>query len=189
MYKGRQHALQGLLLYLAELVEKGRKFPPTSPFQYIKDFTPEAMRFIVEHGREFTPIVPRTRPDEEPETGECFRNAWFLAVRKPDEVCYVEGLAMGPLAYPMLHAWNTFGPNDHRAIDWTFYATTEWTRYFGIALTVHEYQQLCQALGESEEFKIFYKRNFGIKTRFHLRRILLARKQAGKRRPKEEGRG
>lgn len=55
---------------------------------------------------------------------------------------YVEGLTVGFMAIPMLHAWNSYGLIDTRAVDWTMYVGCEWNRYIGIPFTEEEYAEL-----------------------------------------------
>jgi hypothetical protein len=57
----------------------------------------------------------------------------------------VEGVAVGSLVRPMIHAWATpteASPDFGLAIDWTFFSSSQWNKYFGIPFTHDEYRRL-----------------------------------------------
>ena len=64
-----------------------------------------------------------------------------LDINSQSRVSYVEGIAFGPVLKPMLHCWNGKGFSKV-GVDWSFYATTMWNRYFGVPFTPEEYKRL-----------------------------------------------
>jgi hypothetical protein len=63
-----------------------------------------------------------------------------------EEIVYVEGVVIGVLAQPMLHAWNAAGLSSTTARDWTQYLGSQWSRYIGIPVTQKEYWDMCTIL-------------------------------------------
>ena len=103
---------------------------------------PEALELLLELGRFYAPVRFTKLPRVEPRIGECYANAVEYMCRhnglRRVPMVYVEGLAMGGTCPPMLHAWNARSLGSVQAIDWTFYVTSRWTRYFGIPMTQAE---------------------------------------------------
>lgn len=101
---------------------------------------------------------------------------------------YVEGIAVGPIVDPMLHAWNFF--HDGRGMmDWTFYAGAHWTYYLGVAVSYEEYRALCACVYPGcQVMSIFSADTYSIKIRIALWKILQRRKRTGKRLPLKRGR-
>jgi hypothetical protein len=117
------------------------------PFHECNDVHPRAWELLLTHGKHYQPRSWRIdKPWEwryQPIAGSCFINALDLILMVRDQkpasrLTYVEGFCMGPMIYPMLHAWNGYGFAG-RCHDWTFYAHTMFNRYFGIPFTFEEY--------------------------------------------------
>jgi len=100
-------------------------------------------------------------PDAQPTFGACYGNAW--ALMRNTDVAYVEGIAVGALVRPMLHAWNCATLDSCRAVDWSHYAGSHWTRYIGVAFTRSEYDELLAATshGGATIIGLFHVRYFG----------------------------
>jgi hypothetical protein len=109
----------------------------------------------VKYGIDYKPDitrVPKFREFErKPIIGGCFSNSWSFMEAVNDgakeagqesRLVYVEGMAWGFMADPMLHAWNSYGLSDTRAVDWTMYVGCEWSRYLGIPFTQEEHTEL-----------------------------------------------
>lgn len=122
-------------------------------FEYTNNVHPRAWNVILDHGKDYRPISFRgtsVHSDEkQPEPANCFFNAFEMMYAlnchvEGLEATYVEGFAAGPVVPPMLHAWNGVGFSKN-ALDWTFYTSTMWTRYFGIPFTCEEYEFMREA--------------------------------------------
>lgn len=120
------------------------------PFHRITNVHPRAWELILRYGRDYVPSSSLNnmfaKQKRQPAESWCFVNSYefMKSVRfeKPTaRVSYVEGFTVGPVLYPMLHAWNGFGFSKH-AIDWTCYARSRWCRYFGIPFTCEEYEEI-----------------------------------------------
>ncbi len=123
--------------------------------KYLPIFHPRAFALLLRYGKKYTPLRWNNPPPfGEPLDGGCGANAWRLMHlhnsslrRRPETVAkgkhpmvYVEGLALGSVLYPMLHAWNARGREGCEAIDWTFYAGSAWIHYWGVPFTRTEAQ-------------------------------------------------
>jgi hypothetical protein len=142
-------------------------------FRYLSDVHPRAWEIILKHGKDYRPIswrrsTPQNLDDNlQPIAGVCYRNAikFIYNVRALDpktRAVYVEGFAMGPLVYPMLHAWNGKGFSG-TAADFSFYAVTMLTRYFGIPFTLEEYKHIVGVPPDSDEITtslLFHRKKF-----------------------------
>jgi len=109
----------------------------------LADMHPRAYAFLVRHGRDYVPRRWEMVPEAQPMFGACYGNAWALMCNT--DTAYVEGVAVGALVRPMLHAWNAATLDSRRAVDWTHYAGSHWTRYLGCAFTKSEYDELLAA--------------------------------------------
>jgi hypothetical protein len=142
--------------------------------QYLSDIHPEAFILIASHGVDYSPRLSRKPPlYGEPESGACFVNAWKLMYganvnlarsrrdrKDKTPFVYVEGIALGVTAFPMLHAWNARGLEGRKAIDWTFYAVCQWIRYLGIPFTQEEHEELCRLIQPGEfRINLLFRRN------------------------------
>lgn len=133
---------------------------------------PDAMDVLLKYGKDYSPVYWRTPPPE-PKPRSCFLNAWILSNSNNYSYVYVEGIAMGPVVPPMLHAWNTMRLRSTRAVDWTHYPITRWSRYLGIPLTKEEYAKLSRSSPLKGGIQLlFHKDHFTEKVRDTLIEIL-----------------
>lgn len=173
--------------------------------EYLKDVHPRTWRYLELYGVDYKPCTwPNPPPMGEPIRKQCFLNAMTLTYRynnieppvgrKPRtkakrrggrvKLHNVQGVAVGPLVWPMLHGWNAWGDRRTIAIDWTFYAVNKWTRYVGIPLTYEETVEISQVKDRKAHLiSIFHKNSFNLKVRLKLTEIMLRRKRAGKKVP------
>lgn len=177
-------------------VAEGGIFHPTSHARWLEQIHPDVFRLLARHGTFYKPVRLDSPPKTEPEPGKCFHNARKLVFSRDKHtrkrkgqrmlrpLLYVEGVAFGPIAAPMHHAWNTTRIESRKAIDWTFYATSPWVRYLGIPLTAEEYRELrTVSPPRRKNFPIFQKGAFNLKVRVKLLEIISRRKWASKRKP------
>ncbi len=138
--------IKGIFEDLALDAQSGRQFE--YPFMYMKDVHPKAWSIILGHGKHYRPVsLAKDNPQEwerQPLSGSCFLNSIEMVymareLNKESRAVYVEGFSIGPVVYPMLHAWVGSGFAG-KCFDWTFYATTMFTRYFGVPFTYEEYK-------------------------------------------------
>jgi hypothetical protein len=134
--------------------------------RWLKGFHPEAFDFLFQYGQDYRPLQWKSWPEFGlglPEYRACFKNSCRLMcaynnskygdaaaappkwVRREDAV-YVEGICVGAVSKPMLHAWNAIGIKSRVAFDWTHAAACRWDRYFGFPLTEAEYWELSEAV-------------------------------------------
>jgi len=141
------HGLTESVRFLAE----HRDFAP--PYEGLEHVHPRAFPLLAAYGLDYTPMeTPVVMYEErgfQPTQGRCSENACVFMVagnsyREVDEpaISYVEGIVIGANIYPMLHAWNGLSTNRVAAIDWTLYATSRWSRYFGVPFTQEEYTHI-----------------------------------------------
>ncbi len=176
--------------------------------EYLKDVHSSTWRYLDLYGIEYKPCSwPSPPPMGEPLRKQCFLNAMVLTYkhnniaapkgRKPRtktnrargrrRLHNVQGIAVGPLVWPMLHGWNAWGSGQGIAIDWTFYAVNKWTRYVGIPLTYEETVEISQLKGHKTHLiSIFSDDSFTLDVRLKLTEIMLRRKRAGKKIPAQK---
>ena len=143
--------------------EKARKMPHVIKSHDYSDLFrlhPRAIHLLLVYGKHYIPKRFNS-PMPEPENDGCFRNSLQMMMSShvngndSEKLFYVEGVAVGPLIRPMLHAWNS--PVDRRwginvAIDWTLFSFAHWNKYFGVALTFDEFNGMAKILHpESDE--------------------------------------
>ena len=138
----------------------------------VKDFKrihPLAFRLLEKFGTIYRPKLWNRPPSfGEPVLKSCSLNSSRLmlshnsveGINSP--LVYVEGITLGVLLPPILHAWNAKGLNSEEAIDWTFYTASRWNVYLGIALTEEEYMTLQQILRPRKPVSILllHKKSF-----------------------------
>ncbi len=143
---GHQHSIKSLIEDFAAMVQAGESLP--FPFHKVDNVHPKAWEIILQYGRDYRPIKKAhsgfAQDERQPAQTYCFLNSYelmvFVKTHMPTStISYVEGFVMGPLVYPMLHAWNGKGFTG-RALDWTFYASAPFSRYFGVPFTSEEYE-------------------------------------------------
>lgn len=212
---GAQMSIVELVQRAAQQTRAGIPFDPCGIGRHLNSLHPDTFTFLLRWGT----IYKRGRawlapPRLEPERGQCRTNAWrrmcaenYLARKKKNLslalkrqlYAYVEGIAYGPLVYPMGHAWNAWGVHDRKTDDWTFYAINNRVFYLGIPLTHKEYEELSLTLWPYQRgqrrreipraFNLFGRKTFGkIKVRVKLVEILRRRKREGKKLPKRKSR-
>jgi len=154
-----------------------KEFKENDFFRSLQKVHHRAFGLIARYGVDYIPRVRRGRPPYgEPRPRACFLNARLLLEmvsreqgraregswkKKIPPMVYVEGITQGPLVWPMLHAWNTFGLDGTIAFDWTFYSGARWTRYIGVPFTKEEYDRACAACGgDLKAVSLFDKRHF-----------------------------
>lgn len=122
------------------------------PFHRIDNVHPRAWDLILKHGRDYIPSCTAHRvyaaEARQPAHRYCFLNSYEMIKtvqrhRPTARIAYVEGFVVSPMVYPMLHAWNGVGFSK-RCVDWTFYSSARWSRYFGIPFTCGEYEEIMQ---------------------------------------------
>jgi len=107
--------------------------------------------------------------DLQPMDNCCFDNALKVIrinrhIADDSKATYVEGISFSPTSGTMLHAWVGSGYS-RKCADWTLYASTQWTRYFGISFSLEDYERIvctaktevpmCQLLFKRESFPVF----------------------------------
>lgn len=194
-----------LLREVKSFFGNGHECTDNTGSEYLRNVHPRTWRYLELYGIDYKPCTwPSPPPMGEPQRKQCFLNAMVLAYRHNDvkpprprkprtktkrrngrRVLYnVQGIAVGPLVWPMLHGWNAWGQTRTIAIDWTFYAVNRWTRYVGIPLTYEETVEISQVKDKKAHLiSIFSKDSFNLKVRLKLTEIMLRRKRAGKRIP------
>lgn len=161
--------------------------------QFLLDIHYRAFDLIAEHGLDYRPYIWRSRPPwGEPTPTACFYNAYWLAevnryqreqlkqegkIRERPLMVYVEGIALGVLVMPMLHAWNAWGLEGTIAYDWTFYSGTKWTRYLGIPLTLEEYKKATGLCRVRPKIHLLMKKKHFPKVESYLEDLLAARRE------------
>ena len=178
--EGHAHSLRPLAQELALNPDNERR-TSESFYSFLKAIHPEAFSVIAAYGVDYVP-----QPFEEnvyhstlqPKQGECYRNATLLlhsfntnehpSIRS---MTYVEGLAFGASANPMLHAWNA-RLDEAFGIDWTFYAGTSWIRYLGVPFTYEEHSSLTKVVCPGRIVTSFFHRELFAKARPYIMEIL-----------------
>ena len=169
------------LQHWADMLERGENFEGTS-FKWISQFHPNALRFLAEFGTLQHPLVFTERPRIEPMPGDCCENAYLNMHRHKiggPKLSYTEGLVMGAGTNPMLHAWNVPVDDHTTAIDWTFYTSARWSKYFGIVLTANEHAEVNTLLFDNGHYSLLLdKDRWTPKLESFLRELLSDRKSS-----------
>ena len=145
-----------------------------SLLKYVHDIPREALEFLSAYGQDYEPFYWHSPPGMEPKFAQCFKNAAFLLHssnksatedERVPQLSYVEGIVSGCIVNPMLHAWNTKELESTKAFDWSHYAVSQWSRYFGFPLSYQDYQRVSRHLYARNDgtFPMFHK-NFFPKT-------------------------
>lgn len=162
--EGHRTHINGVFEDLAESAKAGKELE--FPFHICNDVHPRAWDIILQHGKHYTPRSWRdSKPWEwkrQPLSRSCFFNAlemiYIVREQEPkSRATYVEGFCMGPLVHPMLHAWNGVGFAGI-CCDWSFYASSMFTRYFGVPFTFEEYQHINQN-GKDFSARLMFRRD------------------------------
>ena len=167
---GHRNSIRALLRAFAEMGEAERKeFFRKKHYAYLRSVHPRAFGFIMRHGCNYSPMIMTEPPTwGEPLWAHCFLNSLHLMYicnlrARPTPIVYVEGITIGAAAYPMLHAWNAYGAQGRKALDWTLYATCCWNRYLGIVFTQSEYERIRQRMAPNKGDTVrsmFHKKTF-----------------------------
>ncbi len=154
----------------AEAVPAIRQYTIKGPLSaHLRYIHPRAYIFIAEHGRNYAPIILSKPPSlGEPQWAHCFHNALYLMRvynqhPHPRPIVYVEGFTLGSAVDPMIHAWNAYGLEGRRALDWTLYASCRWSRYIGVPFTQEEYERIRDKMAPHKGdtvMSMFHKRYF-----------------------------
>lgn len=167
--KGHRESLRDALSLFAK--EEGPKnLRRRNFFSDLFRLHPRAVDLLLKYGKDYRPKVWNVKPPE-PESGQCYSNSWKmieesnLAEDESQRLVYVEGVVMGAMVRPVVHAWNSYYDESYGrniAIDWTLFATVKWNRYFGIALTRDEYKKAAQIVfpGEDYSMLLLIKKHF-----------------------------
>lgn len=137
--------------FVGEPADGERDFDP--PYEGFRHIHPRAFPILANYGLDYVPAeTPAVMYEErafQPRQGRCSENACvFMAeynrCRQADDAAlsYVEGILVGSNIYPMLHAWNELPGEKRVALDWTLYASSKWSRYFGVPFTQEEYARI-----------------------------------------------
>jgi hypothetical protein len=183
--KGHKESIREVV-GMCKAAAKAGEFEDNLRCEYLRGVHPDAFDILAKYGTDYTPrLFKKPAPFGEPAVGECYMNSLKLMVRcnrildrhprikKRTRFVYVEGIAVGPIVNPMAHGWCARGLNGRKAIDWTLYATSKWTRYLGIPFTLDELTELAKLTGRGN---IFEKRCLNRKAKKRLIEILEARK-------------
>lgn len=144
-------------MFLKEL--KRGWFEPTKKHTSTCYFHMRAVELLIRYGVDYTPADGQIEFfgtwEDKPAVGKCFDNSWLLMKERNartdgNKLVYVEGMCWGFIGDPALHAWNSFGMQDTRAIDWTQFFACEWNRYLGIPFTQEEHAELCALIHKDE---------------------------------------
>ncbi|OGC85157.1 hypothetical protein A3F55_01915 [Candidatus Adlerbacteria bacterium RIFCSPHIGHO2_12_FULL_53_18] len=140
------------------------------PFlNWFREIHPHAFAFLVRYGKNYAPIIMGAPPSwGEPGWATCYYNSLLLMTavnkkRRRRPLVYVEGIVMGALAHPMLHAWNAYSLEGRQALDWTHYFGSRWSRYLGIPFTEGEYERLRKDIAPKKKdlvLSLYSKKNF-----------------------------
>lgn len=193
--------VQLFLECMGTFLGNGGEFTTDTYGEYLVSIDRDALRLVTRWGKSYAPYVWYGQPTMgEPQSCECFRNAYRLmtghnkirAKRKlqacrSSEMRYAEGIVMGAATIPMLHGWNVHRTDgEDIAIDWTFYATTRWSKYWGIEFSPEEYAELARVRHPKRKFphSFFYRGQFNLRIKIKIMQVLARRKRAGKKVPK-----
>jgi hypothetical protein len=194
--KGHRESLRKLALLGKELIaSNAHKNRHRGYFRGFGNIHRDAYDLLIKYGVDYKPEVWRENlAGQEPVSGKCFANAEMFArsyntsllehpeYKDQNQMVYVEGLVEGACAEPMLHAWNTRSLRGTLALDWSWYSSSEWIRYFGIALTLAEYRELCDMTGQKGFIHlILHKKFFTPNVKKRLIEILEGRKRVKKK--------
>lgn len=138
----------------------------------MEDVHPDAFEILLAYGEDYAPHLwekapPNLRPDR------CYANSLVFAhVHK--ELIYVEGIVVGAVIKPMLHAWNAVGLKGRAAMDFTQYSVSRWSRYLGIPFSLDEHKELCRLNGlpNNQSASLFHKQFFTAQTKARMISIL-----------------
>jgi hypothetical protein len=170
----RERFPQGHFESVRDLVASGKQFMVDSAYEdhkgrkWLNDMHPDAFDFLARYGQDYRPFRWTSWPEFGlgiPEAGSCFVNSGrlmrafnrskrgssvdaFPKWKARADAVYVEGLCLGAISLPMLHAWNAIGVAGKVAFDWTHAAACSWDRYFGFPLTETEYGELSETLSD-----------------------------------------
>jgi hypothetical protein len=184
---GHEHSLRTYVISRANHALAGGSFKESSVSNKLEQAHPRALYLLGLYGSDYRPgSWKKYKPQNiavQPQMGRCAYNSHFLrdirneARRRGVRWVHVEGIAMCPrVALPMLHAWNAAGLTSSLAMDWTWYAATEWTRYFGIPLTGQQYEKCRDLAGHSEStYRMLFDKDTFPKVEEYLEKILADR--------------
>jgi hypothetical protein len=182
IFNGRRESLKDFFEYLYEQFRKGST---RSTASNMEQFHPDAIPLILEHGIDYTPTTFEEwtyREKLQPLSGKCFFNSYFLmeeswerAIGDDPTLAYVEGVVMGAVVRPMLHAWNAI-EGTTVGWDWSHYATTGWSCYFGVPFTYTEHQYIMQTAYDEQDCRSLFDRENFEEHRVPLMEVLARRK-------------
>lgn len=145
---------------------------------------PRALRLIIKHGIVYRPGVIENIYPRDPRSGQCYANSCALMLgynkeRPESNIVYVEGLVVGAASFIMQHGWNAKGIDGRETMDWTHYAATRWSYYFGIPFTEAEVREIARAAGHPDRMgAIFSSSWFTPEAEKCVRKILARRKRS-----------
>lgn len=189
--KGDQEDLRD---WVKVLIQWHKENPKDPNLAKLDSMHPEALEFLEQYGKNYKESVWEEPAQTDPERGLCFSNAYrymeavnllhdkHTASGKPEpfeKLVYAEGIIIGSLTIPMLHAWNAEGVDGNIAVDWSLYAT-KWKKYFGISLTKDELIEVLKIIfpNSGEDLSlglIFRKDHYNSKVRNYLEEVLKKR--------------
>lgn len=169
--RGHRTSIRPIVRAYARYICKGKTFPENSIHKLMGDIHPEAFEILLTYGKDYIPHLwgkapPSLRPDR------CYANSWVLA-QVHEQLIYVEGIVVGVVIKPMLHAWNAVGLEGRAAMDFTQYSVSRWSRYLGIPFSLEEHAELCRLNGLPDSMApLFHKRYFTAQAKARLISIL-----------------
>ncbi len=144
---------------------------------------PRALRLIIEYGEVYRPGVIDNIYPRDPRSGQCFANSCALMLgynkeHPKGDLVYVEGIVVGAASFIMPHGWNAKGIKGRETMDWTHYAATRWSYYFGIPFTEAEVREIARAAGHPNRMgAIFSSSWFTPEAEMCVRKILAKRRR------------
>jgi len=149
-----------------------------------EDMHPNVFSLLVKYGRPYTPVRWLMSPEEF--LGglfdkQCGRNASFFMNRSISPLVYVEGVVVGAMSYPLLHAWNSKSIMDSVAYDVSEYPVSHWCTYFGIPFRTEELAQAGELItGQRRGRSMLFKKENFPKVESYLEYILAKRAEESK---------
>ncbi|HEY4501761.1 MAG TPA: hypothetical protein VJJ20_01685 [Candidatus Paceibacterota bacterium] len=158
---------------------------PEGYYDGLNKLHPRALTMLAKYGVEFWPFPWSELPVKEPKRHGCHFNSAFYQyahnrVLREQKVewslmDYVEGISLGGYSLPVFHAWNTLASRPDMAIDSTWYATSGWMFYFGIAFSQDEFEYLRDLAYPDGRFNLILRKDVFCAIEEPLLQILEAR--------------
>lgn len=186
---GHAQSIRPFLEQCVDSIESGAVFEKGTNGYALNEIHPRAFRLLIDYGVDYTPFawdLERVRSSSlQPLPGQCFVNSYRMMEAANsqgpefagEKMVYVEGVAIGALVPPMLHAWNAYGHAGTVAHDWSHYLGSRWSRYLGIPFTLEEHYELCSKVHPRKwkPVRLLHLTTFP-KVEAHIQELLAARR-------------